>query len=433
MSIKKQIRTAGDTTARHGHIFVGNFQRVAAPRILMHFEQGKNGRIQGYRYFETTGVFPQAGQARSKSPIVYLGMSTDNKWNQSRSDVWGIDNPVGDSNQALFGLSQLSPEKYRETFGMDVAATAKYPFNAWEVNGQLNEDFIPTRKFEQDAHIVAMKEIGQIFQEAALLDANDPAAVQLITKGFALQKAHLDHLQATGQIDLSGIIYVNQNGLRPSATPFQEQQGVGMFSQELFKLPRFKMTFVPFTNIFTGYVSADMSVQADPELVDGQGNDIMYGVHSIGDSGKRTGIRQEAKVYDGQGNEVRTKINLVNAMQAGSPGFVDRAATLQKVLNDTTPHLTLIGNASVRFNKRNNNPDSEAIVFAITVDEYIAMPLSANVPKRTQVSTDDLEFSDVAFDGGSVIVEDQGLEAPTAGKREAALAGGDDELDQPQF
>ncbi len=427
MSIKKQIRTAGDTAARHGHTIVLNLQRVMDPRVLMHFEQGKNGRVQGYRAFEALAIYPQAGQARSKSPIVYVAMSTDNKFNAQRGESWDINNPVGDSNPAVFGLSQLAPEKYREVFELN--GNERYPFNSWEVHGQLSEDYIPTRKFEQAGHINAMRGVSELFQKAASLDQNDPVGASLLTQAFAMQKQHFEELMASGQIEISGLIYANQNGLRPSATIYQDQQGTGIVGQKLFMQPRFKMTFVPFTNVFTGYVSADMSMQSDPELLDGQGNDILYGIHTVG-AGKRTGIRQEATVYDGQGNAVRSKLSLVNAMPQGSDGFVDRAATLQKVLSETTPNLVLVGNATVRFNKRNNDPSSEAVVFSINIDEYIAVPVTANVPKRTTVSTDDLDIGDISFNG-SAIVEDQHLEAPS--KKDSVVPTSDDEFLEPTF
>lgn len=428
MSIKKQIRTAGDTAARHGHTVILNLQRVHEPRVLMHFEQGRNGRVQGYRAVETLAVYPQAGQARSKSPIVYMAMSTDNKFNAQRGEIWDVNNPVGDSNPALFGLSQLSPEKYREVFELN--GNERYPFNSWEVHGQLSEDYIPTRKFEQSAHINAMRAVSDLLNKASGMDPNDPQGNTLLTQAFALQKSHFEELMASGQIEVSGLIYVNQNGLRPSATIYQDQQGTGIVGQKLFMQPRFKMTFVPFTNVFTGYVSADMSMQSDPELLDGQGNDILYGIHTVG-AGKRTGIRQEAVVYDGQGNAVRSKLSLVNAMPQSTDGFVDRAAILQKVLSETTPNLVLIGNATVRFNKRNNDPASEAVVFSINIDEYIAVPLTANVPKRSSVSMDDLDIGEVSFTG-STIVEDQHIAAPAKATASATADGGDD-LDQPNF
>lgn len=391
MTTLKKIRTAGDTNPRHGHIVAFNLQMVQNPRQLMHFEATRGGRILGYRTFETLGTYPQTNQVRGKSPVVYAMYCTDNKWNTNRPDDWGVTNPVGDSNNAMFTMANMSEARLEEEYGVK-----SVPFNSWEVTGQLSEDHIPTKLFDQAAHLEAMRQIGNKLRAVNAMDVNDPKRVAEVNAALEMQNKHFADMLASGQIDRSGVIYVNQNGLRPSLTIYQEQRLTGVLSQDLFTNEVNKITYAPTTNLFSGYLQVDVGQQFDPELGQAGGEQVLYGMRVMG--GNRNGIQHEARVYDGQGNDVRAKIILVNAMPVGTEGQTDRAEVLSRVLHETSDRLFISGNSFVRFNKRNSNSDSDAVVFSVNIDEYQVMS-AGNVAKRVAVNLDEFDMS--AIDVGS--------------------------------
>ena len=343
------------------------------------FEVSKNGNFQMYCTTSWLIPFPEASARSRHENVIFIKTICD-----SRKDSTGRINN-GNWNvllQYLYteGLFKGLFPKFKEGDKAGEEMPVVLPFNGLIVEGHISMSYVPTRDFSQKRHDAAIDLVVKSWKEVQALEETNADRLVLITNAMDIYNAYIEQAKESGEIQLSYVIYANQNGLQPVFGLSESSNSVmnPMLNFNVVKAHKVAPLSYPIhTNVVSAYCEGNIAkTKADVVKVDGK--DLDYGLDWAGDNRQRMLI--EGLVTDGQGKPMAVRLQLVDNNTSGNP----RASKLYEILK-TNPCISIHG--VLRTSRLYADNRSLASIFLFDINNYYVV----NTLQVTKADTSELD------------------------------------------
>lgn len=303
------------------------------------FEQNKNGTVAMY----TTNLhtLPLERMREGERPI-YVKVLSDSKKNAKgiiQNSAWALSTLV---------MNMKSWFKQGKDTWIDAKDQGKVkpvvsPFNAGLVTGHMTSSLVPTYAINRVEYNDFFRMAIQLYKIINKEQAGSQVAAEKIKQLMTLQEVYHKKALGSGQLQLSHVIYVNRDGYMPilalnskMTTSTNKLLDIKTYLSE--EDTNLVISYPALTNSWDAYVVMDMGIQSSKSS---NGQFLPYGVSDLpadsnGQSRKR--FLREGIIHDGQGNEQRITVELVNATY----GDGGRAQILEDSLA-TNNHIVAFG------------------------------------------------------------------------------------------
>ncbi len=320
---------------------------------MISFEKNKNGTVAMY----ATGLWTMPlDRYQIKERPIFLKVLADSKTNTK-----GM---VQNSTWSLYAMMANFANWLRpKADNADVIM----PFNSAMVTGHITSTLVPTYSLNKQHYGMFMKHAMEYYNAIAKEPVGSQTSVGLIAKLMELQDKYTAIALKSGGLQESQVLYVERDGFMPMLSL---HKGMHSASNKLLNIDTYlkaehtnlPISFPSHTNTCAAYVVVDMGTQSGESS---NGKLLKYGVNDLPSDtgGTRKRFMREGIMSDGQGNEQRITIELVNA----SYGDGGRAQAIEDILK-LNNHIVVYGQltAYAMYGDR----ESMANKFSITIDQW---------------------------------------------------------------
>lgn len=324
----------------------------------------RNGRQDLSFHFLVNALLPtpQANTAARRTQTVFVMSSMSNGWTNERSPNWDQNNPVTNANRKMFDL-----------------INQKAPFNSMVVTGNISTEYVPAN---YDVSVTALNQAAQelyLAHNALVQSESKPSARKEAQNRVKAAMANYRNLKQqyidNQKLVKSNVFYAGQNGIVLTNSLVQGMDvpnSPSLNSDNLWNNAKSKLTFAPYTGIFTGVV------YPTSEEFDKNHPVFTYGVQETQQS-KRTFCRKGATVSSvGRQSEIR--VDIYDNMMNMRDGQRTRSEVFDQNTRGNAPIIILAARLSVHPYSASNGTHSTILgsKFHVEVEQYMTGVQSGN-------------------------------------------------------